>query len=284
MSHTKNWFIRRKSGPIKGPFPSGQIEQYLLLGRFIISDEVSLDKIEWKKISLIPQLIPEILIASKNDELAQQKLASKKRWADERRGLATQKPEEERRNIETKDSNRHDSKDNVIKKQKIVIAYLQIASVILLVSVVAYLSFLYMPETVVSVANCSATPAPGVNWTHCQKVGLQLSNVDMSNSLISSASLTGANLLNVNFSNADFSYTELSISRLKNVDYSHAIMVGAILRNSDLINVNFSNSDLRYLNLTGSILKNTNFSEANLSNAIWIDGRKCANNSIGICK
>jgi len=73
MSHTNNWFIRRKGGSIKGPFPTGQVEQYLLLGRFVISDEVSLDKVDWKKISSIPQLIPEILIAAKYDETAQQK-------------------------------------------------------------------------------------------------------------------------------------------------------------------------------------------------------------------
>lgn len=284
MSHTKNWFIRRKNGPVKGPFPSGQIEQYLLLGRFVISDEVSLDKVDWTKISLIPQLIPEILIAAKNDEMAQQKLASKKRWADERRGLNNQKPQQERRNIETMESIRHDSKEKTIKKQKLIIAYLQIALVIFLISGVAYVSFRYMPENVVSVADCTTIPEPEVNWTHCQKVGLRLNNVDMHNALLNSTALTGAILSNINFSNSNFSYAELSISRLKNIDFSNASLVGAVLRNSDLFEVDFSNSDLQYINLTGAILRNIKFTKANLSNAIWVDGRKCAKNSIGECR
>jgi len=284
MSNTKNWFIRRKGSPIKGPFPSGQIEQYLLLGRFVLSDEVSNDKIEWNKISTIPHLIPEILISAKYDELAQQKLASKKRWADERRGLITERPERERRNVEAKESNRHDSKLVNLKKQKLIIAYIQITLVILLVSVIAFLSFQYMPENIVSVANCSAKPAPNVNWTNCQKVGLRLSNIDMNNALVSSASLTGVKLTNVDFSDANFSYTELSISKISNVNFSNAKLVGAIIRNSVLINVNFHKSDLQYINLTGSTLRNANFSNANLSNAIWIDGRKCGLNSIGVCR
>jgi len=284
MSHIKNWYIRRKGGPLKGPFPSGQIEQYLLLGRFVLSDEVSLDKVEWQKISSIPQLIPELLIAAKSDEHAQQKLASKKRWADERRGLNVETPNEERRNVETKDFNRHDPKDVTIKKQKAIIAYIQITTVILLFSVLAFLSFRFMPEKIVSVANCSSNPVVAVNWTHCKHIGLRLSDVDMSKSLISSASLTGAVLFDVDFAEADLSYTELSISKLSQVNFSRAILVGMIIRNSTLIDVNFLNSDLRYVDLSGSILKNVNFSGANLSNAIWVDGRKCAKGSIGSCR
>ncbi|MFV2059297.1 MAG: pentapeptide repeat-containing protein [Gammaproteobacteria bacterium] len=283
MTHTKNWFIRRKSGPIKGPFPTGQIEQYLLLGRFILTDEVSLDRVEWKKISSIPHLIPEILVAARYDEGAQQKLASKKRWADERRGLNAETPEGERRHIETKGTIRHDLNEIRIKKQKMLSAYIQIFFVIILISVIAFLSFRFMPDNVVSIANCSQIPGPSVNWTNCQRVGLELKNVDMHNAMVSSASLTGATITNVNFSNANLSYTELSISQLNDVDFSNSVLLGAILKNSKLYNVNFSNSDLRYMNLTGATLINTNFSKANLENAIWIDGRVCAKKSIGKC-
>ncbi len=284
MSNTKNWFIRRKEGQIKGPFPSGQVEQYLLLGRFVISDEVSLDKVEWRKISSIPQLIPEILVTAKYDELGQQKLASKKRWADERRGLSSDKPGVERRHVETKDANRHDSNETTIKKQKIFLAYTQIAIVLLLVSVVAYMSFQYMPDNVVSVSNCSTVPGPDINWTHCQKIGLRLNNVDMSESELSSVSFTGAYFSNVNFSNTNLAYSELSLTNLKKVDFKNSNLIGAVLRKSNLSNVDFSGSDLQYIDLTGSILRKTNFSKANLSNAIWVDGRKCAKNSIGSCK
>ncbi len=284
MQNTKNWFIRRKSGPIKGPFPSGQVEQYLLLGRFVISDEVSLDKIEWRKISSIPQLIPEILVAAKHDESAQQKLASKKRWADERRGLNTDKPGVERRNIETKETNRHDGNDTIIKKQKMFMAYIQIIIVLLLVSIVAYMSFQYMPDNVVSVSNCSADPEPAVNWTHCQKIGLKLKNIDMSGAELSSVSFTGAFFSNVKFSNANLAYTELSLTNLNEIDFTNANLIGAVLRKSNLSYIDFSHSDLQYIDLTGSIIVKTNFSNANLSNAIWVDGRKCAKNSIGSCK
>jgi len=88
----------------------------------------------------------------------------------------------------------------------------------------------------------------------------------------------------VNFSKANFSYTEFSISKLEDVNFSNAVLLGAIFRNSHLNVVDFSKSDLRYVNLTGATLKNINFSEADLSNAIWVDGRLCAKNSIGKCR
>ncbi len=284
MSQINNWFIRRKNGPAKGPFPSGQIEQYLLLGRFIISDEVSLDKVEWKKISSIPHLIPEILISAKYDETAQQKLASKKRWADERRGLNTVQPDEERRNAKSKEPNRYDILGNATEKSKLSNSYWQILLVIVIVGTIAFFSFQFMPDNVVSVANCGANPQPKTNWTHCQKVGVRLNKVDMTSALLNSAVLTGAVISNVNFSNANFSYTEMSLSKLNNVNYSNATLIGTIIQNSDLSNVSFVNGDLQYINLTGSRLHNINFSGANLSNAIWVDGRKCAKNSIGKCK
>ncbi len=284
MSQINNWFIRRKHGPIKGPFPSGQIEQYLLLGRFVISDEVSLDKVEWKKISSIPHLIPEILISARYDETAQQKLALKKRWADERRGLNMTRPDDERRNAEGKESNRHDKANYTIKKSKMINSYWQIFLVILAISIIALFSFKFTPDNVVSVANCGAKPKPKINWTHCQKAGVRLNKVDMTDAMFSSAILTGAVILNANFSDSNFSYVEMSLSKLNNVNYSDAVLIGTIIQNSDLSGVNFSNADLQYINLTGSRLRNINFSGANLSNAIWVDGRKCAKNSIGSCK
>ncbi|VAW93006.1 hypothetical protein MNBD_GAMMA22-575 [hydrothermal vent metagenome] len=284
MPQINNWFIRRKDGPIKGPFPSGQIEQYLLLGRFVISDEVSMNKVEWKKISSIPHLIPEILISAKYDETAQQKLASKKRWADERRGLEAEKPDKERRNVGNKEFNRFDKTEYTEKNKKLFTAYSQIFLVIIFVSVIAFVSFQYMPDNIVSVANCGSKPQAKVNWTHCQKVGVQLKELNMTGAMLNSASIIGAVITNVNFSNANFSYTEMSLSKLTNIKFSNATLIGTIIQNSDLVSVDFSNSNLQYINFTGSRLRDINFSGANLSNAIWIDGRKCAKNSIGKCK
>jgi hypothetical protein len=43
VTKSNAWYVRRNN-QIKGPFPAGQIAQSLILGRFSLQDEVSLDR------------------------------------------------------------------------------------------------------------------------------------------------------------------------------------------------------------------------------------------------
>jgi uncharacterized protein YjbI with pentapeptide repeats len=58
-------------------------------------------------------------------------------------------------------------------------------------------------------------------------------------------------------------------------NFSHAVFEGP---------VNFQDSDLRGANLSGAIFKDTvNWQGAQLSGATWMDGRICAEGSVGSC-
>ena len=51
-----------------------------------------------------------------------------------------------------------------------------------------------------------------------------------------------------------------------------------------LFGATFKGANLYEANLLGANISGAIFDEANLSNAIWIDGKKCALGSIGSCQ
>lgn len=283
MSKHQNWFIRRKGGAIKGPFPEGQIEQYLLLGRFVLSDEVSLDKEDWRPIGMIPHLIPELLISAKIDNDAREKLEAKRRWADERRGLE-QSHENDRRKRHPNDTVRHDTQKSFSNKTKPVKALFLILLVLLGFGLLGYFSFQYTPQNILSVSNCTDVAGPGVNWSNCRKPGMLLNKKNLQGARLNSAILTGSNLNYADLSGADLSYADLAISQLTNVNFSDAKLLGVVFTNSNLFGANLQNTDLSYANLSGANLRDTNFSDSKLDNTIWFDGRICKKGSVGICK
>ncbi len=65
---------------------------------------------------------------------------------------------------------------------------------------------------------------------------------------------------------------------------SHIDLTGANLRGAALIGASFRNATLRNANLKGARIGGVSFSGADLSGAIWIDGQRCGEGSIGSCK
>ena len=64
------WYVRRRNR-VQGPFPSGSIRRFLLLGRVLLDDEVSLDKSDWRRLSEVPEVIPpEVRKALENGTVA----------------------------------------------------------------------------------------------------------------------------------------------------------------------------------------------------------------------
>ena len=74
-------------------------------------------------------------------------------------------------------------------------------------------------------------------------------------------------------------YCKLYFAKLGGVD-----LTGANLRGAVLIGASFRRSTLRNANLRGATLSGTSFAGADLSGAIWVDGKKCEEGSIGYCK
>jgi len=103
--------------------------------------------------------------------------------------------------------------------------------------------------------------------------GLILENSDISFSDFSTVQMPDAKLSvtaqQVNFQNSDISNAEFRLSNLRFADF----------RNCSLYNSDLSSSDL----LAAKIDDTTNINMVNFSYCVWIDGRRCAVDSIGVC-
>lgn len=78
---------------------------------------------------------------------------------------------------------------------------------------------------------------------------------------------------------------DLSKANFAGVDLYGANLSGANLSGADLKGTLFNDADLRGANLKGALTdKETSFSGAKLSNTTWMDGKKCAEGSMGKCK
>ena len=285
-----HWYVRNKSKVI-GPFPTGQIQQAILLGRISIHAEVSQDKEEWKPLRQCPQLIPDILKADSTDEHSRERLAAARRWADERRHerrAGEDDPSRKGPGRRTEESystlNYRDHRETVsktLRPSKERFALVLLAVIVLLVAGV-YAGFKWVPQAPAG-PQCEAAAARGINWRQCNKAGLQLLNTDLSGAILNSTNLQGANLFGSKFIKADLSYADLSNSNLSFADFQQAQLKGVNLRAADLSKANLSNADLSYADLQDSKLVDTVYANANFSNAIWVDGRKCLAGSIGVC-
>jgi hypothetical protein len=109
---------------------------------------------------------------------------------------------------------------------------------------------------------------PLINWTGCDRSAAQLAN-----SYLGSAQL----------SKADLSSADLSMSYLSAANLTGANLQGADLRGAVMQAVFLRDADLSQANLDGAVLSGT-FLGADFSGATWIDGRRCAEGSVGECR
>ena len=85
--------------------------------------------------------------------------------------------------------------------------------------------------------------------------------------------------IKVDFSNSYLRHTDFSGDQDKLTNLTGAKFINAKLNNADLRFVNFRNADFTGADLTGAQLHRSDF-----SGATWVDGKKCADGSIGVCK
>ena len=292
MNTTHAWYIRHE-GNIEGPFPAGQIKQELLLGRYQLDNDVSHDKENWKKIKTVRDLIPEVLLTDRDDPDRKERISAARRWADERRverrGGKRQEDDDgrERRDAESYESveyrfNREVTMSDVRSRRNN--QWIAIGSVSLLIALIIYAAFSWVPAPEKTIANCDAPAGPAINWSNCRMAGLQKLNQNFADASMQSTDLSGANFYGSNFNNAQLSYADLGGAHLRLVDFTLANLKGASLRNADITQANFSQADLSYVDLTGAIIDQADFSQAKLDSAIWVDGKKCQAGSVGRCR
>ena len=288
MNKTKAWYIRGENiEGIKGPFPGGQITQEILLGRYVAADEVSHDKEEWISIRNLPELFPEIYKGDKNDPLYKERLAAARRWADERRGVSRVDGTNERRHIESYEDEEikrlHRLANSAKKKTNPLVIFSQVTFILAALIIVVVLAFQYSPKDK-STADCTAVAKQGVNWSHCNLSGAKLSKTELIAANLMSTNLQTANLFDANLTLANLKYAELHLANLQYVNFTKANLKGANLLGADISGAIFDQADLSYANLRDVKMLETNFKNARLDNAIWVDGRTCGLNSIGVCK
>lgn len=290
-----------KSAEIKGPFPSGLVSRYVLLGRMLLTDEVSVDREIWRPVNEVAELIPEIMLGDDNDPAARERLNAARRWADERLAhdrRADQPPNPEfqsrrageRRQSEpavivqhrvAKTKRSTDEKDMQIPQPtRRYGIFITVGSIGLFA-----LTFFFIPrdESQNTLRDCLSAAQPQVEWSGCKMEGAQLDRANLQGAHLREAILNGASLQQTNFKGADLSYAELNFSNLSMADMSGTLLLGASLQGANLTNTNLRAANLSYADFSGADLSSAQLEGALLDNAIWIDKSRCAPQSVGRC-
>lgn len=285
------WFTRRR-GAVSGPYPSGLISRYLILGRLDLTDELSVDRKDWQPVFAHPELIPPVLLLPDDAEGREARLQARLR-EDERRNVhrpgdkAAGRPAEERRAPEPAEFIHHRAqRHRLAQAERRETVPGSVPWVLAGVAVVLVLGLLMLQgdgSQALTRPDCMAPAAPGVNWSYCRKSGLDLRGVDLSGSVLTSTDFMAARLAGARLSGAELDYADLRRADLRDCDLVEASLVGAILQDTLLDGARISGANLAYADLRGTSLDGVNLEGVRLGRAVWTDGRVCAEGSVGEC-
>jgi uncharacterized protein YjbI with pentapeptide repeats len=134
---------------------------------------------------------------------------------------------------------------------------------------------------------CETVPADSCQWGNLQKRNLDGKDLSDSNYKavhMQGATLRDATLERLNLQTADVSDADFSRANLAQATFFAANAERANFSGARLEGVNFTRANLAGANLQGArIDASTWFVGTRLGGAVWIDGRKCAANSVGRC-
>ena len=280
------WYI--KSGnAIQGPFPNQLISSYLVLGRIELDTEISQDQEHWVPVSNYKALIPEVVLNAHTPEGAKELMLARVR-EDERSSPAGdyEDTELERRENEDQVVRLHRQlRDDVLKRYraKPEINKRNVIIIITIFIVLLLLTLVLRPANEEIQADCSSAPQQGVNWSHCNKQGQNLSGLDLSTSHFENTRFSNADFSRARLDNSNFSYADLSQSLMPQASMTGVKMVGVILRKANMQGADLSNADLSYAELEGANLDDAILLGVRFDNAIWINGETCLPESTGAC-
>ncbi|MFC1602457.1 pentapeptide repeat-containing protein [Pseudomonadota bacterium] len=288
----KLWYVKHKS-EVLGPFPSGAVRRSLLLGRVLITDEVTFDGKIWQPASRVPEVVPPELrkALEEGDEsaLLVGRMREDMRTGRERRTAESDKIHHQRRKGERRAEeagvvNKRRAARSALLKQKKERLPLRSAliSTLLVAGIIGY-GLYYAAPTITPEPECERTPAPGINWQNCRLDGVQFMNADLTQADIRSALLRGANLSGALFVEANLEYVDFSGADLSYAQLERAQMKGANLQNTDLTHAVLTGADLSFAILRGATPGGVILENAKLDDAIWFDGGTCLAGSIGVC-
>lgn len=256
----------------------------MLLGRYELDNEVSQNKEEWVKIRDVAELVPDIFSDDSDDPGFNERLAAARRWADERRGINDIDKYGERRESESYESAEIKRLHRLATKKKnnSKLTLIQLAIVFMLTGGLVVLAFQYSPESK-SEVDCAKPAAQAVNWSGCNLTGVELPKAKLIAANLMNINLQTANLRKANLTLANLKYSQLHLANLKYVNFEKANLTAANLMGANLSGASFHKANLSYANFREAIILTTDFSGARLDHAIWVDGRTCKPDSIGVC-
>lgn len=286
MNNTHGQWYIRKQGEISGPFSALVISKHLQIGRLSMDDEVSADSEHWLPLAKQPALHP-----AREDE------DKVRRYLDERTGLdrrhqqkspprEARKRRADRRSPEPEDTMSRRALRRYLMQQfrhrREKMFWPLLTTFVLLLALII-LATLFPTTIPVPLPNCSAPPAPGVNWNNCLKPDLSLTGADLNGASLRNSQLANANLMNALLTNTDMAYANLHHANLSYSNLSDASLFGSNLTEADLSYADLRNADLAYADLSNAKLGGAELDGVRLDKAIWIDGSECAEGSVGQC-
>jgi hypothetical protein len=293
-NHNHLWYVRR-GNVTKGPFPEGQISRDILLGRVRDTDELSRDREIWHPLPELPHLVPEVMrnvnTAEDREHLRLARLHEDERQRERRHSgpvdpaIAEQRHGDRRRPEPEEMAKHRELREHLLSAAAPVYATripLAIAAGIVLLFGATYFWHKFDVPPPVS-RDCTAAPVPGVNWTNCLNEGATLARARLEGAILHSARLASANVERANLAGADLRYADLRGALLSNANAQNALATGTMLEGAVLDGADFTAADMRYVNLRGARLRGTILTGADVSRATWVDGRICADGSVGKC-
>jgi hypothetical protein len=269
MSGSRLWYVKRADGAA-GPYPAAQIKRAVCLGRLGPNDLLSEDAEHWRPLRDFPVFHdPAQPPASERQKiLADERVAERRHLKrdpnapEARRGPDRRKPESQEVLAARAQRNQiyESVKPHADRSRPVILA--TVLALIALVGAAAWLSRPGAGNRAAAV-DCMAPVGPGVHWDGCNLAGKNLEAADLRNAQLAYADLSVANLV----------YGNLDGARLTGITAR-----GADLRFARLTNADLSHADLRDANLRGADLTGTR-----LGGALWMDGSRCAKNSVGAC-
>jgi hypothetical protein len=277
------WYLWR-DGVAEGPFPAGQIQRWVLLGRVRQEDSVSPDGEEWGRVDdWAEELVPEVLRADLTDPYNLQRLEAARRWADERVEDDPESFDVERREEVGPARQRMRALHRQAFGEKGNRGVWRIGVAAAVVAGIIGLAWWASPRDEPPTPDCAAAPAPGVNWSYCDRAGAELIGKDLSGSRMRETGLQRADLRGANLEGSDLSFALMGGADLAGANLRGARLFGTDLRGVRLNRARVAGANMAYANLRGASLERVDLSGVPLGNAIWVDGRTCAPESVGEC-
>ncbi|MEP9387520.1 pentapeptide repeat-containing protein [Mesorhizobium sp. KR9-304] len=142
-----------------------------------------------------------------------------------------------------------------------------------------------LPATPSAAADCSADPAPGVDWTDCDKKIIVLSGSDFSAATLvgtdfTSTDLRDSNLMTANLEKAALVRASLAGSHAEGAKFDRAEAYRTNFSGINAKGATFASSEMQRSNFANAVLVNVDFTKADLARADFagadINGAKFA--------